>query len=376
MTETRFTWRWLLVIALVGIIMGLAVGLAAGWIIFPNVGTSNIAALSAQSQQDYIVLVANTYAYDQDAAAAKRRLDQLQDKDIKTRVERLAKSLAVRKDTSAANVADLAIVLGSQDSSLQVLAEQVTNTGSQSDAEPTKIAHTDDGSVSTDATAEPTAGAQATTEAEATAKPTKTKKAKETPTPEPLSTKVVAATRVPATKAATSAPTQAPAAAAVQPEWHPDYPGQWWDGVQFVPASVAAGQQYWHLQYALYCDVLDQRNSCPDLPGGGNSHGIYVSVLNPDGSCAEPTINHLTNTGDTTPLEKKDVLYPWNRFPCNVDYEWGTMYGEGNDVWIEGLPSDRLNGMCLCNKTAPPGGNILNGHAHVRYFLVFQKTTR
>src|ERR1700720_964576 len=104
MTETRFTWRWLLVIALVGIFMGLAVGLAAGWILFPNIGGSNVAGLSASAQNDYFALVANTYAYDQDIKRAQERLGQLQDKDIKTRVARLAQSFAVRKDPSAANL--------------------------------------------------------------------------------------------------------------------------------------------------------------------------------------------------------------------------------------------------------------------------------
>jgi hypothetical protein len=110
------------------------------------------------------------------------------------------------------------------------------------------------------------------------------------------------------------------------------------------------------------------------LPGGGMDHSIYVSVLNPDGSCSDAKINHVTNTGDTTPLEQKVAPYPWSS--CDHDYEWN-MYGEGNDIWIDGLPSDRLNGMCLCNKTPPPGTTgILQGHAHVRYFLIFQKTTR
>ncbi len=79
MTETRFTWRWLLVIAFVGIFMGLFIGLLAGWIVFPNIGGSSVSGLSTSAQSDYIVLVANTYVYDQDLARAKQRLNLLQD---------------------------------------------------------------------------------------------------------------------------------------------------------------------------------------------------------------------------------------------------------------------------------------------------------
>lgn len=371
MTETRFTWRWLLVIALVGIFMGLAVGLAAGWIIFPNIGGSNVAGLSASAQNDYIILVANTFAYDRDSVAAKRRLDQLQDKDIKTRVERLAKSLGARKDASAANVADLAVELGSDDTSLQIMAEQVINTNDSTNnsAEPTKVAR---GSSDSLPAQEPTSEPQ-----EPTAKPTKPKKTKPTqePTsaPEPTDAPTKAAPKPTAVPKPTEPPTAPPPAPALQPEWAPEYPAQWWDGVQFVPAQVAPGQEYWRLKSALYCDVLDKRNNCEGLPGGGNDHSIYVAVINADGSCSDGQVKHQTNTGDTTALEKKDAPYPWSS--CNFDYEWN-MYGEGNDVWIDGLPSDRLNGMCLCNKTPPPGGGILQGHAHVRYFLVFQKTVR
>lgn len=364
MTETRFTWRWLLVIAVVGIFMGLAVGLAAGWILFPNVGGSNVAGLSASAQNDYIVLVANTYAYDQDLKHAQERLGQLQDKDIKTRIERLAKSFATRKDPSAANLADLAVALGSDDSSLQVLAEQVTNTSDSptDNQEPTKIAQVDN-------SIEPT-----TTAEEPTVKPTKVKKA--TPTPKP--TEEAAPTDTPKPKAPvakatakpTDVPTAAPVAAAVAPQWAPDFPSQWWNGVAFSGAAVAPGQEYWHLKSALYCDVSDQRNNCPNLSGGSSDHTIYVSVVDANGQCADVKINHQINTGEMQDMEKKDVAYPWNPYSCNVDYEWA-MYGEGSNIWIDGLPSDKISNLCLCSVI-----NNWSARAHVRYFLVFQKTTR
>jgi hypothetical protein len=376
MTETRFTWRWLLVIALVGIVMGTIIGLIAGWIVFPNIGASSVSGLSVSAQNDYIVLVANTYAYDQDLARAKQRLNLLQDNDIKERVERLAKSLGARKDASAANVADLAVALGSADSSLQVMAQSVSSdVGSDpNSAEPTKVARSD-------ADAQATAESEATpTEqsSEPTVEPTKKKTKKPTeaaPTEAPAEPTTTPKPQAPKATAAPTA-TPPPAAAPVTTQFIPDFPGGWWGGINFVPASVSAGQEYWHLKWALFCDVDDQRNNCPSLPGGGMDHSIYVAVVNPDGSCADAQVKHETNTGDTTPLEQKDVPYAWHQYACNKDFEWN-MYGEGNDIWIDGLPSDRLNGMCLCNVVPPPGTTgILQGHAHVRYFLVFQRTTR
>lgn len=377
MTETRFTWRWLLVIALVGIFMGLAAGLAAGWIVFPIVGSSSIAGMSASSQQDYIVLVANTYAYDQDATSAKRRLDQLQDKDIKTRVERLAKSLAVRKDAAAANVADLAIVLGSEDSQMQVLASQLTNTNDPSnntDAEPTKLARS--GGDDT-ATPEPTA----VVTDEPTVKPTRVKKVTAEPTDAPTK---AAATRVSAAKPPTAAPTAAPPAAApVSTEFIPNFPAGWWNAIQFIPAQVAPGQQYWHLKYARYCDWApdDKHETCPGFPGGGMGTSIYVMTVDETGNCITTDVNDDINDGSKYPLTTdalKKIDYPWNpyNYPCTENYEKG-MYGEGNSISVPGLPSDKITQLQLCATNPPPGYNPPPcGHTHVRYFLIFQRTTR
>lgn len=383
MTETRFTWRWLLVIALVGIGMGLVIGLIAGWIIYPNIGSSSIASLSASAQNDYIILVANTYAYDQDASGAKRRLAQLQDKDIKTRVERLAKALAARKDGSAANVADLAVELGSEDSSLQVLAESI---GSDSppaavDSEPTKIARTDN--------LIPAAEQATPVSQEPTAKPTKAKK-KAVPTNAPAaaeSTEVpatkVAATKVAATRAPTAEPTQPPPQAApVITEFTPAFPAMWWDDVRFTPAQVAPGQQYWHLKYARYCDWSpdDAHATCDGFPGGGMGTSIYVMTVDESGNCITTDVNDDINDGSKYPLTTdalKKIEYSWNPYgyACDQNYEKG-MYGEGNGISVPGMPSDRIEGLCLCNKTPVEGQSILQGHAHVRYFLIYQRTTR
>ncbi len=385
MTETRFTWRWLLVIALVGIGMGLTLGLLAGWLVFPNIGGSNVSGLSVTAQSDYIVLVANTYAYDQDLTRAKQRLNLLHDQDITTRLERLAKSLAARKDASAANVADLAVALGSEDSSLQVMAANVggDTTDDPANVEPTKIARSD-----ADAQGiEPTPTEQAAVEP--TVKPTKQRKNKATATPaEPQATATPEEpTASPATKApkptAEPTATPAPVAAPVTTEFTPPYPAGWWNAIKFIPAQVSPGQQYFHLKYARYCDWApnDNYETCPGFPAGGMGHSIYIMVVDENGNCITTDVNDILNDGSKHPLTPdmlKKIEFPWNPYgyACDKDYE-KEMYGEGNDISVPGLPSDTITQLQLC-ATNPPAG--LNpppcGRAHVRYFLIFQRTTR
>jgi len=385
MTETRFTWRWLLVIALVGIGMGLTLGLLAGWLVFPNIGGSNVSGLSVTAQSDYIVLVANTYAYDQDLTRAKQRLNLLHDQDITTRLERLAKSLAARKDASAANVADLAVALGSEDSSLQVMAANVGGDTADDPAnvEPTKIARSDADAQSI----EPTPTEQAAVEP--TVKPTKQRKNKATATPaEPQATATPEEpTASPATKApkptAEPTATPAPVAAPVTTEFTPPYPAGWWNAIKFIPAQVSPGQQYFHLKYARYCDWApnDNYETCPGFPAGGMGHSIYIMVVDENGNCITTDVNDILNDGSKHPLTPdmlKKIEFPGNPYgyACDKDYE-KEMYGEGNDISVPGLPSDTITQLQLC-ATNPPAG--LNpppcGRAHVRYFLIFQRTTR
>ena len=384
MTETRFTWRWLLVIAFVGIFMGLFIGLLAGWIVFPNIGGSSVSGLSTSAQSDYIVLVANTYVYDQDLARAKQRLNLLQDKDVKTRVERLAKSLAARKDASAANVADLAVALGSEDSALLVMAAGVGSdvSGNPVSDEPTKIARGD----SAQATEAP---APTDENAQPTAEPTKKKKKPTAePTAAPKATEAPAEpTAIPATRApkATDAPTATPppAAAPVTTEFIPPYPAGWWNAVKFISAQVSPGQQYYRLKYARYCDWApdDKHETCPNFPAGGMGHSIYIMVVDESGNCIETDVNDILNDGSKHPLTPdmlKKIEFPWNPygFACDKDYE-KEMYGEGNDISVPGLPSDTITQLQLCATNPPPGYNPPPcGRAHVRYFLIFQRATR
>ncbi len=389
MTETRFTWRWLLVVALVGILIGLGVGLAAGWLVFPMIGSSSIAGLAPAAQNDYIILVANTYAYDQDAARAKQRLAQLQEKDIRERVEQLAKALAVRKDPSAANVADLALALGSEDSSLQVLAASIADDSTlpENGSEPTKVARADTGS-SVDPVGEqqPTEPAQEPTAAPKKKKNKPTAVPQPTEAPEPTQVQEEP-TDVPATQAPapTPQPTNPPAPAAVPitTEFIPSYPDKWWDAIKFIPAEVAPGQPYWHLKYARFCDwaPTDEFNTCEGFPGGGDGHEIWIMTVDEAGNCIETPVTDTLNDGTDFPLTPdmlKVIAYPWNPYgyACDKDYEKG-MYGEGNTISVPGLPSDKITELQLCAKSPPPGYNPPPcGHAHVRYFLIFQRTTR
>jgi hypothetical protein len=385
MTETRFTWRWLLVIALVGIAMGLLIGLVAGWIVFPNIGGSNVSGLSTSAQSDYIVLVANTYAYDQDLPRAKQRLNLLQDKDIKARLERLAKSLGARKDASAANVADLAVALGSDDEALLIMAAGVGSdvTGDPISQEPTKIARSDSGAQ------EPTPSDEDVEDPTPTVKPTKQKKKPTAqPTAEPAATEAPAEpTAIPATQAPkpTAEPTAVPppAAAPVTTEFIPPFPGGWWNAIKFIPAQVSPGQQYFHLKYARYCDWAPNDNfeTCPGFPAGGMGHSIYIMVVDESGNCITTDVNDILNDGSKHPLTPdmlKKIEFPWNPygFACDQDYE-KEMYGEGNDISVPGLPSDTITQLQLCATNPPPGHNPPPcGKAHVRYFLIFQRTTR
>jgi hypothetical protein len=158
------------------------------------------------------------------------------------------------------------------------------------------------------------------------------------------------------------------------PAFEPPFPEGWFHTVQFTPANVSPGEPYWRLVSALFCDVPkpghEREESCPGYPGGNLDHTVYIVVLNEDGSCAENVqVQHVINTGEMPPLVTKHQTYPWAS--CAEDWEW-TMYGEASDFWVDGLPSDRIGGLVLNS----PQLNWAEHRAHVRYFLIFQRTTR
>ncbi len=372
MTETRFTWRWLFVVAALGLVCGVVLGLGAGWIFPISSSSVDASALSPNAQNDYIVLVANSYAYDGDLDLAKQRLALLKDSNIKARVERLAKSLSTKKDPDAVNVADLAVGLGSIDSALKVLAASVVNSGDPG-GEPTKVAR---------AQIDPTRTPKPIIAATETAAATATLQDAATDTPAATATKKAAAPKNTNTPkpAATNPP--APASPGLSPEFTPAFPAGWWNEVRYIPAQVAPGQQYWRLKYARYCDWApnDSFDPCPGFPGGSASPGLWIMATDQSGACASnATAKVELNDGSVQefgPDKIKTIAYPWYPGPCQTDWEKG-MYGEGNNVSIEGFPSDTITNLKLCSANPPAGYNPpLCGHAHVRYFLVYQLTTR
>lgn len=156
-----------------------------------------------------------------------------------------------RQDPSAANVADLAVALGSESSDIQSLAEIAATDGwgadavTDANAEPTKVARSE--SVASAPTKEPTDAP-----AEPTAKPTKVRKNKQTPTTEPQATSEPEATDEPeptdaapkltaVPKPTDVPPTPVPQPAPVTTEFIPAFPAGWWDAVKFIPAEVAPG---------------------------------------------------------------------------------------------------------------------------------------
>jgi hypothetical protein len=205
-----------------------------------------------------------------------------------------------------------------------------------------------------------------------TLSPSETPTALPTVTPTPTLKAALSATR-PATRRPlpTRTATMLPP---LLPEFNPAFPEGWPRSVHFTPANVAPGQLYWRLASAVFCDVPakghEHEETCPDYPGGMLDHTVYVVVLDEGGGCASNVnILHEMNTGDRVPLVVKHEQYPWAS--CATDYQW-TMYGEGNDFWLADLPSDRIGGLVLNS----PQLNWAENRAHVRYFLIFQRTTR
>jgi hypothetical protein len=137
------------------------------------------------------------------------------------------------------------------------------------------------------------------------------------------------------------------------------------------------------LKYARYCDwaPTDEYDQCLGFPGGGAGVGIWIMTVDESGGCVDTEVTDILNDGSQHPLTldmRKFILYPWNPygFSCDQNYE-KEMYGEGNTISVPGLPSDTITDLQLCATNPPEGHNPPPcGHAHVRYFLIFQRTTR
>ncbi len=314
-----------------GFITGIVIGLAVGWIVWPLKVTSvDLVDLKAPSQDDYIVMTASAYAFDQDLDKAEARLDLLKDANIIRRLSLLAKLLSPKNPKDASYVAMLAVALGAQDDVLYQLA----------------------------ATATPTT--------RPTAPPTQTRAPTETLTA--IAPTTGPGTRTPTRPRPTATTTTKPIVISSAPgtSWLPSFPSEWPPGANFQPANVAAGQKYWHLVKALYCDDRDERNSCPDLPGGGVGTSIYIMLAGEGGGRTSAPLLVTKSDGNAATV---DDLGPEKSAEdmCNCNYSF---LATNWPIKVGGQPSDMISGLGLYSV------RMKLPQAHTKYFLWFQLMTR
>jgi hypothetical protein len=330
-TELQLGSRLLIILAVLGFIGGLMIGLWAGWIAWPvQVSNVDVSDLKPSAQDEYIVLIASDYAFDQNLSRAQQRLGFLHDSAVSVRVAALAKDSAAQDKRYAVALAALAVALGSTDNDIALIATTATPT--VTDTPP----------------------------------PTRTR----SPSLTPIATSTIEAS---ATLMPTHTPTRRPRATATPPPalvadtvWSPAFPTGWPDSAKLVPASVAPGQKYWHLVKGLYCDQEDTRNDCPNLPGGGKGTSIYVMLTSASGARASaPLFVHLANGAragvDEIGPEKSATDM------CNCNYAWEA---DGSTIQVDGSPSDKVSGLALYSVA------YKRDRFHVRYFLTFQLLTR
>jgi hypothetical protein len=186
----------------------------------------------------------------------------------------------------------------------------------------------------------------------------------------PIATLTPIATPTPARAAMvfpSATPTPIPAPVATT-QWLPSFPSEWPGGAAYQPvvASVAPGQKYWRLSKALYCDINDQRNDCPNLPGGPLGTSIYIMLIDANGSRTSAPLlvtkedGSLATASDIGPEKSPDD-------PCNCNYTYGANQWA---IQVGGAPSDKISGLGLYSVA------YKLSNYHVRYFLTFQLITR
>lgn len=310
----------------IGLCIGLVVGLYIGWMAWPvQVTNVDISDLKGSAQEDYIVLTAKTYAYDQNLDRARERLDQLSDPNVAERVANLAIIYASQGRPESAQLASLAVALGSTNDGIALLlptpefvAIAVTPTNAAAST-PTLLA---------------------------------------TPTLSPTAS--ISATRT-ATRRLSPTSTRPPAAPIVPTAFLPaDTQNLWPPGFNVIPANAAPGTQFWHLIKAIYCDYPETLYGCSaksgqTLPGGKGTIGVWVTLV---GGKAP-----LILEGKPATLEDKS-----NDAQCQCTY---SLDFPGPTIEVSGHPSDKIIG--AANSTAVRGGFP---NTHVRYFFTFQLVTR
>jgi hypothetical protein len=249
----------------------------------------------------------------------------LNDPQINDRLALLAKNYAAENNPNATHVAALAVALGVQDIEIARIAATVTPTAT---LKPTPTA-----------TSTPTL----TVIPSATLSPT-------TPTRTP--TRRPTATRTPAPIAG--------------PQWIPAFPTEWPGGVKYEPVYVASGQKFWHLVKAQYCDDNDDRNDCPNLPGGSTGTGIYIMLRDAGGGRTSAPLK-VTKPDGSRATESDIGPEKSSADMCNCNY---TYLANDWRVQVDGASSDTVSGMGLYSV------RMKLPQAHVRYFLTFQLMTR
>ncbi|MFZ5916266.1 MAG: hypothetical protein ACOYZ7_04995 [Chloroflexota bacterium] len=108
-------------LTLLGLMLGITLGLAVGWLWWPVEYTDAVLTdLSAGYQADYVVMVGDAFALDGDLEAARLRLNRLGAPDlIQLVLARVEAALAVGgPEAQVRRLAQLAAALGASDAAL------------------------------------------------------------------------------------------------------------------------------------------------------------------------------------------------------------------------------------------------------------------
>jgi len=322
--------RLLAPVVVIGLCIGLGIGLYIGWIVWPVQITSvDISDLKDSAQEDYIVLTAKTFAYDRNGDSARDRLKQLNDPNAAERVANLAIIYASQSKLESAQLAALAVAMGSTKEGIGLIAST-----------PEPVAQV----VPTEA---PTATLVLPPITTSAIDPNAL-----TATPSPTITATV--TRTP-TRRPTATQTRPPIAPTI---WIPAFTS--WPSPKYEPANVAPGQSFWHLARGMFCDFKDKHDYCQNLPGGDSSPSTYVMLINASG--ARTTAPLIVTKPDGKSAGPEDINVeksPSDMCLCNYAF-----LSNGWLIQVGNAPSDKISGLALPE------------HQHVRYFLTFQLVTR
>ncbi|MGC8838502.1 MAG: cyclic nucleotide-binding domain-containing protein, partial [Anaerolineae bacterium] len=158
----------------------------------------------------------------------------------------------------------------------------------------------------------------------------------------------------------TATPQPQPTEPALMAAAAPALPPRKWDGrldllgVRVEPAAAAPGQLYWRLVEARWANEQESQGK----------HHIYVNVLDENGQriIGQPVVVRWHDGQVVIKTEDK----PEPEFSCN--FQMYTVLG-AYDLYVDGLPSDKVLGMGLGTPELP------NWTIHTSFYLVFQRTT-